>query len=80
MALAREYNQHSTAKRASSLNNILSIEKEQLRGLTLVSLLVGFGRRFGKAGRDDPAGTYAHSRPVDSLDWFVSHPDPDSSH
>ena len=68
--------EHNTNKRAASLHNVLSIEKEQLRGLTLVSLLLGFGSLFargGKAARDDPVGTFAHSRPVDSLDWFVSH-------
>ena len=67
---------HGTNNRAASLHDVLSIEKEQLRGLTLVALLHGFGRLFaggGKAARDDPVGTFAHSRPVDSLDWFVSH-------
>lgn len=67
---------HGTNNRTASLHDVLSIEKEQLRGLTLVALLHGFGRLFaggGKAARDDPVGTFAHSRPVDSLDWFVSH-------
>ena len=62
--------------RAASLHDVLSLEKENLRGITLSSLLGGFGRLFadgGKAARDDPHGTYATSHPVDSLGYFVSH-------
>ena len=62
--------------RAASLHDVLSLEKEHLRGITLSSLLGGFGRLFadgGKAARDDPHGTYATSHTVDSLGYFVSH-------
>ena len=62
--------------RAASLHDVLSLEKEHLRGITLSSLLSGFGRLFadgGKAARDDPHGTYATSHTVDSLGYFVSH-------
>ena len=62
--------------RAASLHDVLSLEKENLRGITLSSLLGGFGGLFadgGKAARDDPHGTYATSHPVDSLGYFVSH-------
>ena len=67
---------HATNNISANLHDVLKIEKEQIRGITVVSLLSGFGRLFadgGQAARDDPHGTFAHSHPVEGLDWFVSH-------
>ena len=67
---------HATNNISANLHDVLKVEKEQIRGITVVSLLSGFGRLFadgGQAARDDPHGTFAHSHPVESLDWFVSH-------
>ena len=67
---------HATNNISANLHDVLKIEKEQIRGITVVSLLSGFGRLFadgGQAARDDPHGTFAHSHPVEALDWFVSH-------
>ena len=54
----------------------LSLTEEQFRGLEVGDLLHGGARLFangGEAARVDPAGTYALSRPVERLDYFVSH-------
>ena len=44
--------------------------------VSLPSLLAGRARLFaseGQAARDDPSGTFALSKPVDSLSFFLSH-------
>ena len=54
----------------------ISITEEQLRGVSVHSLVAGGARLFadnGVAAREDPQGTYAVSKPVERLDYFVSH-------
>jgi len=54
----------------------IDIKDEELRGVSLTSLLAGGARLFadgGAAARLDPEGTYALSQPVQQLDYFVSH-------
>ena len=63
-------------ERENSLAGVLEIESEVLRGVSLPSLLAGRARLFaseGQAARDDPSGTFALSKPVDSLSFFLSH-------
>jgi len=58
------------------LAEILDVDAELVRGVSLPSLLAGRAALFadhGQAARDDPKGTYALSRPVESLSYFVSH-------
>ena len=62
--------------REQRLAGVLDMEDEALRGVTLPDLLAGSAHLFannGQAARDDPTGTFALSRPVDSLSYFVSH-------
>ena len=57
-------------------NQRLDIKEEQIRGVELSNLLGGGARLFaesGKAAQEDPHGTFAFSRPVRRLDFFVSH-------
>ena len=52
------------------------LKDEQLRGVDVGSLVAGCAWLFadgGKAARDDPAGVFALSSPVQRLDTFVSH-------
>ena len=54
----------------------VEIKDEQLRGVDVAALLKGGARLFedgGAAAREDPAGTFALSQPVEDLDYFVSH-------
>ena len=63
-------------ERSNSLAGVLEIDHEVLRGVSLPSLLAGRARLFaseGQAARDDPSGTFALSKPVDSLSFFLSH-------
>ena len=62
--------------REQTLDNVLDIDDQMLRGVTLPDLLAGRARLFaenGQAARDDPSGTYALSRPVGYLSRFLSH-------
>lgn len=62
--------------RQALLATVLDIDDEALRGITLPTVLAGRARLFaeeGKAARDDPAGTFALSRPVQYLTHFMSH-------
>ena len=54
----------------------IDITVDQLRGVSVSSLLDGGAALFadgGAAARLDPAGVFAHSTPVEQLDYFVSH-------
>ena len=67
---------HKAAKSKSAYENVLDLDKEQLRGISLTALLAGGAQLFarhGAAAREDPRGTYALSRPVVSLNYFCSH-------
>jgi len=67
---------HVALLRASSLDNVVSLQKECLRGVELPCLLRDRARLFadgGSAARQDPSGCYALSRPVEALDFFISH-------
>ena len=58
------------------LSNIVDLSSEALRGVPLSSLLANAGALFADASaaaREDPAGTYALSRPVRRLSSFISH-------
>ena len=60
----------------ASLANMVDLDSEQLRGVSVPTLLAGNARLFangGAAARKDPAGTFALSRPVRYLDYFISH-------
>lgn len=66
----------SIAPSHKSLSNIVDLSSEALRGVPLSSLLANAGALFADAGaaaRQDPAGTYALSRPVRRLSNFISH-------
>ena len=66
----------ATLYNASDLANVLDLDEEQLRGISTTALLAGNGRLFAQdaaVAREDPAGTYALSRPVPRLDYFISH-------
>ena len=55
---------------------MVDLDSEQLRGVSVPTLLAGNARLFangGAAARKDPAGTFALSRPVRYLDHFISH-------
>ena len=72
---------HAMSSEASNLARTLEaqrlgISEEQIRGVSLGDLLDGGAKLFadgGAAAREDPAGTYALSQPVEQLDYFVSH-------
>lgn len=67
---------HKAAKTKSAYENVLDLDEEQLRGISLTALLAGGAKLFarhGAAAREDPRGTYALSRPVVSLNYFCSH-------
>ena len=60
----------------SSYENVLDLDDEQLRGISLTTMLGGGAQLFarhGAAAREDPVGTFALSRPVISLGYFCSH-------
>ena len=62
--------------RVRSLANTLDLEAEQLRGLPLSNLLAGGGKIFanqGAAARNNPTATYALSKPVSRINFFLSH-------
>ena len=64
------------AGRVSTLASVLDMDDEVLRGIALPALLANRAQLFeenGRAARDDPKGTFALSRPVESLSYFVSH-------
>ena len=68
--------------KAQKLSDTVDLEEELLRGLPLRALLAGRNRLFENSGavaREDPAGTYALSKEVESLDFFVSHCTKDDS-
>lgn len=57
-------------------NQRLDIKEEQVRGVELGNLLGSGAQLFadgGKAAQENPHGTFALSRPVRRLDYFVSH-------
>ena len=59
-----------------SLEDVLDLPDDQLRGISLSTLLAGGARLFarhGAAAREDPHGTFALSRQCDSLSFFCSH-------
>lgn len=65
-----------TGKRTQELAQILELEKEQLRGVPIPTLLARAARLFsdrGVAAREQPRETFALSRAVRRLDFFVSH-------
>ena len=78
-ALESKIKASAAATRKSSsavLADRLSLTSEQLRGVSVTTLLAGGARLFannGAAAREDPAGTFALSKPVPFLDYFVSH-------
>ena len=58
------------------LDDVLTVSGNALRGVPLTSMLRGRAAVLadgGAAARDDPAGCYALSRPVESLSHFCSH-------
>ena len=58
------------------LSQVLDLEEEQLRGVPIPSLLDGGARLFargGAAAREDPQATFALSKPVRRVDYFISH-------
>ena len=58
------------------LAQILELEKDQLRGVPIPTLLAGAARlyaRGGAAARERPKETFALSRAVGRLDFFISH-------
>lgn len=62
--------------REDTLGDVISVEAEDIRGLSLTTLLGGFGRLFGGGGamaREEPELVYSYSRQVETLDFFVSH-------
>lgn len=64
-------------KMASEMRDArIDITVDQLRGISVSSLLSGGAALFadgGAAARLDPAGVFALSTPVEQLDYFVSH-------
>ena len=59
-----------------SYENVLDLDDELVRGISLTSLLAGGARLFerhGAAAREDPTGTFALSQQCDTLDYFCSH-------
>ena len=74
-ATAAAYRRLSEA-RENALADVLDMDEEILRGVSLPSLMAGGARLFaddGAAARLDPTGTFALSQPVESLSYFVSH-------
>jgi hypothetical protein len=62
--------------RENALADVLDMDEEVLRGVSLPSLMAGGARLFaddGAAARVDPTGTFALSKPVESLTYFISH-------
>ena len=62
--------------REHALADVLDLDEEILRGVSLPSLLAGGARLFaddGATARLDPTGTFAVSRPVESVSYFISH-------
>lgn len=65
----------ATSKRRT-FEDVLDLPEEQLRGISLTTLLTACSNLFarhGAAAREDPHGTFALSRQHDSLDYFCSH-------
>ena len=63
-------------QRTHNLAQILELEKEQLRGVPIPTLLSRAARLFSRSGaaaREAPKETYALSRTVGRLDYFISH-------
>ena len=63
-------------KTKSSYENVVDLDDEQLRGISLSALLSSGARLFarhGAAAREDPVGTFALSQQCESLDYFCSH-------
>ena len=61
---------HKAAKTKSAYENVVDLDEEQLRGISLTALLAGGAQLFarhGAAAREDPRGTYALSRPVGTV-------------
>ena len=56
--------------------DVLDLPEELLRGVPLPTLMEGGAKLFknkGEVARTDPAGTFAKSRQVGSVTYFVSH-------
>ena len=71
-----EEEHHVKSSREQELAGVLKMEAEALRGVSLPSLLSSCAVLFadnGQAARDDPSGTFAKSRTVHALSFFVSH-------
>lgn len=69
---------HAGTKRGSkvSYENVLDLDDEQLRGISLSTLLAngaGLFAEHGAVAREDPNGTFALSQQVLTLDYFCSH-------
>lgn len=67
---------HKAAKSKSAYENVVDLDEEQLRGVSLTALLAGGAALFkdhGAAARENPQATYALSRQCISLDYFCSH-------
>lgn len=76
MELSPSYDRLVEGDREQKLALVLDIDEETLRGVELPTLLASGSRLFagnGQAARDDPAGTYALSKPVTHLFYFISH-------
>ena len=58
------------------LSQVLDLEDDQLRGVPIPTLLSGGAQLFaegGAAARDRPKETFALSKPVRRVDYFISH-------